>query len=580
MSRANESVREHLYDNAWMTDSLTVVEGPEDRKARGAFFTPPAIANFLARWAIHGQPDAKVLDPTCGEGVFLLAAARELRAVGGYEGKLDQQVVGVDLHGESLAEMSRLLEAEGLDAHLVTADFFTLTPPTEFGSLGPFDAVVGNPPFVRYQQHAGEARRVSAQAALRQGVRLSGLASSWASLLIHSSSFVGPKGRLAMVLPAELLSVGYAEPVRQWLRRRFAAVKLVFFERRQFSALENVVLLLAQGTGGCDAFSLYYVRDGEDLQGIQAFDEYAVTLSDEGKWTDLMLSIKERQVFKRVIADDFIGLGDYGSPELGTVTGANSFFTLSEATRKKYRLVPGQHVFPVSPPGTRHLRGLSFTNGDWEELRDAGEAVWILHPSADDRSAALRRYLTMGEGKAVPEAYKCQVRTPWWRPPVVSKPDLFFTYMSHRYPRLIANTAGTTLVNSMHGVRLKGAPAVARAALPVLVLNSVTMLGAEVYGRSYGGGILKMEPREAARLPLPAPAHLEAAWQRLKGERSRLDRELRQGNWSKVVERVDNVLLRDTLKLSEADVKVLRSALETLRNRRITRHPSVPVPIA
>lgn len=27
-----------------------------------------------------------------------------------------------------------------------------------------------------------------------------------------------------MVLPAELLSVGYAEPVRRWLRRRFKAV--------------------------------------------------------------------------------------------------------------------------------------------------------------------------------------------------------------------------------------------------------------------------------------------------------------------------------------------------------------------
>src|SRR5207245_11524614 len=138
----------------------------------------------------------------------------------------------------------------------VTSDFFPLPSPTDlFGSLRPFDAVVGNPPFVRYQDHSGEARRVSAQAALRQGVRLSGLASSWASLLIHSSSFVAAEGRLAMVLPAELLSVGYAEPVRQWLRRRFAAVKLVFFERRQFSALENVVLLLAQGTGGCDAFS-------------------------------------------------------------------------------------------------------------------------------------------------------------------------------------------------------------------------------------------------------------------------------------------------------------------------------------
>lgn len=46
------------------------------RKARGAFFTPPAIADFLARWAIRG-PDDRVMDPTCGEAVFLLSRLRD-----------------------------------------------------------------------------------------------------------------------------------------------------------------------------------------------------------------------------------------------------------------------------------------------------------------------------------------------------------------------------------------------------------------------------------------------------------------------------------------------------------------------
>jgi hypothetical protein len=155
---------------------------------------------------------------------------------------------------------------------------------------------------------------------------------------------------------------------------------------------------------------------------------------------------------------------------------------------------------------------------------------------------------------------------------VVSTPDLFFTYMSHRYPRLISNTAGVTFVNSMHGVRLvKDAPRIARQALPVLAMNSVTMLGAEMYGRSYGGGILKMEPREAARLPLPAPAHLVTAWEILRPERQRLDSALRRGEWSSVVERVDQVLLRDVLKLPDQDVAVILAGLHTLRRRRISR---------
>jgi len=546
-----------------------------ERKARGAFFTPPVLANFLAKWAIHDNPAARVLDPTCGEGVFLLAAARELYKLGATEECLNDQVYGVDLHQGSLAETATQLESEGLDAHVVAADFFELAPPSElFPSIGSFDAVVGNPPFVRYQQHIGEPRRISAKAALRQGVRLSGLASSWAALLVHAGSFLAPQGRLAMVMPAELLSVGYAEPVRQWLRRRFAAVKLVFFERHQFpDALENVVLLLTQGTGGCDAFSLYYVEDGEDLNRIQPFDEYAVALSGDGKWTDLMLSIPERKIFKSIAAKHFVGLAEYGSPELGTVTGANSFFTLNEKTRREFGLVPEIQVAKICPPGTRHLRGLTFTRRDWQDLSDAGEPVWLLYPAPDDRSEALLQYLATGLEKGVPDAYKCQVRSLWWRPPIVPTPDLFFTYMSHRYPRMITNTAGVNFVNSMHGVRLaKAVPSIARLALPVLAMNSVTMLGAEMYGRSYGGGILKMEPREAARLPLPCPSDLVRAWQTLRHEVRRFDSSIRRGEWSAVVERVDKVLLRDVLKLSDPEVSAISTALNTLRRRRISRN--------
>jgi tRNA1(Val) A37 N6-methylase TrmN6 len=572
-----EEQSRHLDAAISPDESAPIEEETKARKARGAFFTPPALANFLARWAIHGNRTTRVLDPTCGEGIFLLAAARELRGLG-VEERLDDRVYGVDLHKASLATTSSLLEAEGLDANVIASNFFELSPPDDlFPSMGSFDAVIGNPPFVRYQQHAGEARRLSAEAALRQGVRLSGLASSWAALIVHAGAFVAPEGRLAMVVPAELLTVGYAEPVRHWLRRRFAAVKLVFFDQRQFSdALENVVLLLAQGNGGCDAFSLYYVRDGEDLGRIQPFDEYAVTLSEGGKWTDLMLSIRERQVFKGVVAKDFVDLSEYGTPELGTVTGANAFFTLSEETRRQFGLFPDRHVEPICPPGTRHLRGFSFTGRDWEGMRDAGEAVWILHPDSKDRSSALRRYLALGEARGVPDAYKCQVRTPWWRPPVVSKPDLFFTYMSHRSPRLVTNTAGVTFVNSMHGVRLKDEMRVGLEALPMLAMNSVTMLGAEIYGRSYGGGILKMEPREAARLPLPGPTQVAASWELLSAEMATLDRALREGQWLKVVERVDQVLLRDVLRLSTPELTVLSTALQRLQKRRMSREPSTP----
>ena len=530
-------------------------------------------AEDLAAWAVDDDPNAKILDPTCGEAVFLLAAGRRLKELGRAANELDQQVFGVDLHEESLNASMALLEAEDLDAHLLADDFFNVPTPYQLGSPLPLvDAVIGNPPFVRYQQHSGLVRKRSAEAAFAQGVRLSGLASSWAALLVHACAFLKADGRLAMVLPAELLTVHYAEPIRRWLRSRFATVNLVLFEELQFEdALEKVVLVVARESGTCESFSLFHVRNAEELAELRPFNHFNVTPADEGKWTELLLPSKQRKLFRSVVEEHFVPLASYGAPQLGTVTGANRFFALSEETRLAYKLSLDQ-VKPISPPGTRHLRGLSFTPGNWAALRDSGEPVWLLHPDATKMTGGLRRYIEYGEENGVNEAYKCQVRTPWWRPPVVTAPDLFFTYMSHRFPRLISNSARATFVNSMHGVRLRpDAPSIAKSALPLLALNSVTMLGAEIFGRSYGGGVLKMEPREAAVLPMPSPTVLAAAWKHLKADRSSLDRQLRNGYWINVVKRVDEVLLRETLHLDAPAAAQLHEAARSLRERRMGR---------
>jgi len=192
------------------------------------------------------------------------------------------------------------------------------------------DAVIGNPPFVRYHEHRGDRRRRALAAALTQGVRLSGLASSWAPLLVHASAFLKPEGRIAMVLPAELLSVGYAEPIRVWLRRRFQSVHLVLFDHLQFAdAEEQVVLLVARGSGGCNAFTLHHVGSADELNQLHIYDADAFAPRPSGKWTDLLIGEDARTTFSAVTSEYFTPLGTLATVELGTVTGANKFFTIS-----------------------------------------------------------------------------------------------------------------------------------------------------------------------------------------------------------------------------------------------------------
>ena len=58
--------------------------------------------------------------------------------------------------------------------------------------------------------------------------------------------------------------------------------------------------------------------------------------------------------------------------------------------------------------------------GGVEALR---AAVWLLYPDKKARSKGLMEYLELGLERKVPDAYKCTVRDPWWRPPVVPVPD-------------------------------------------------------------------------------------------------------------------------------------------------------------
>jgi adenine-specific DNA-methyltransferase len=95
-------------------------------------------------------------------------------------------------------------------------------------------------------------------------------------------------------------------------------------------------------------------------------------------------------------------------------------------------------------------------------------------------------------------------------------------------------------------------------------LNSLTFAFAEIIGRSYGGGVLELEPNEAEMLPIP----LQGA-ERL--DIQYLDTLLRKNDIESVLNITDRVLLAGGLGLGGQDIQLLRSIWKKLRNRRTNR---------
>lgn len=537
------------------------------RKSRGAFFTPSEMSDFIAGWAIRSSGDA-VLEPSCGEAAFLISSGHQLARHGAGREQIIAQLAGVEIHEQSAKAALERLESAGYGAHIDIHNFFDFKP-------GPrFDAVIGNPPYVRYQDFSGEDRAKGLQAALAQGVRLTGLASSWAAFTIHAAQCLKPGGRLGLVLPAELLAVNYAAQVRRFLLQRFGKVRLVVFDELVFpGVLEEVVLLLAEGEGGASHFEVYQAKNLSSLTELDTASWVGFSPDEQdSKWTAALLPSAAFEIYQAFAeGEHFDPLLGWGETYLGAVTGNNAFFTLTNAEAAELGLSSAE-VLRISPPGSRHLRGLTFAEHAWKQLAKEGKRCYLFSPSVENPSAAALRYIKKGEKDKVHQGYKCRNRTPWWRVPLVGRPDLLFTYMNHDWPRLTTNSANVHALNSLYGVSLKEERrALGKELLPAACLNSLTLLGAEIVGRAYGGGLLKHEPKEADLLPVPSFATLEAVADRLRSFQPQLAGALRSSDGNAAVKLVDRVLLEEHLKLSAAQIEAIRKARDILFQRRATR---------
>jgi adenine-specific DNA methylase len=543
-------------------------ERPESKKARGAFFTPGPIAQYIGEWAIRDSSD-RVLEPSCGDAVFLSATADRFKALGSsvplsHVFTLDQ-VQGVEIHPPSALCAAQSVASAGLQATILVGNFFTLDPePT-------FDAVIGNPPYVRYQSFSGEHRAKAQQRALEAGVRLSGLSSSWAAFTVHATRFLKPGGRLGLVLPAELLTVDYAAAVRSFLMTTFSSVELVLFEERVFPGVnEEVLLVLAEGTGPTDRFTVRQAKGLEDLPTLRSGQESRRVTDTKAKWLPALLADEHVAPYTRLSEGQFGHLALWGTPYLGAVTGNNRFFALSREDVKRCG-IDDSDVIAISPPGSRHLRRTSFSPHAWNDLSTDGSRCFLFYPGDAPGDSALD-YIDRGEYEGVHLAFKCRSRDPWWRVPLVPVPDLFLTYMNHDAPRLVLNSARVRHLNSVHGFRLRhGLKQLGRDYLPIAFLNSMTLLGAELVGRSYGGGVLKVELREAARLPVPSPELVRRVATELRHIASQLAVDLRGDHFDRAVDMVDEALLVGGAELPRGQTQALQAARATLFGRRAAR---------
>ena len=554
---------------------------PSDRKLRGGYYTPGPIAGFLASWAIRSPAD-KVLEPSCGDGSILAAAARRLLGLGAALDTLNQQLHGVELDPQEAAKAVQRLRELGLAAstnNIVHADdFFEHCQRHLFGERlltlvskqrQRFDVVIGNPPFIRYQDFPEKHRQIAFTMMEQAGFHPNRLTNAWLPFLVVGSLLLKEDGRLAMVIPAELFQVNYAAEVRRFLADYFNRVTLLTFKQLVFKNIQQeVVLLLADrnhtSNGGIRAVELDGIKDLDALTAAE-FDDVEPKPMDHSieKWTQYFLDAAEIHLLREIREHPGVTPANQVlDVDVGIVTGRNAFFVLAQNQVKTHGLEPYLERI-VSRSG--HLLGTVFGAVDWQNNVPAQFPAFLFRPddvALVDLPDSLQRYIALGETKGYHTGYKCRIRPRWYIVPSVWIPDAFMLRQVHAYPKLVFNSAQALCTDTIHRVRFLDG--VNGEAVTAAYLNSLTFAFAEVTGRSYGGGVLTFEPSEAERLPLPLTNAKQL-------DLERFDLLVRDGDIDDVLDITDSVLLQEGLGLSVKHTKMLRGIWVKLRDRRINR---------
>ncbi|MEX2237892.1 MAG: methyltransferase domain-containing protein [Dehalococcoidia bacterium] len=463
-------------------DGLILARPQTERRLMGQVFTPGTLIGPMVEWLIDQRP-TRVVDAGCGSGRFALAMGRQSKA----------EVLAIDNDPVATLLTRASLAILGVkSARVFHGDYTNAELPVHEGKT----AFVGNPPYVRHHNLTPKAKAWAQAAARRLGVGISGLAG------LHAYFFLATAlhGRLGdvgcFVTSSEWLDVNYGEVIRQLLLDGLGgrSIHVVDAKALPFDSAATTAAITCFELGSKPtSIKLRLLDDTKALSPLTAGN--AITrerLQEAQRWMPLIRT-------KPRIPEGYVELGELCRVHRGTVTGANAIWVLDadavSEIPERYLLASVTRARELITAGTRlerahanSLRRVIDLPKDLDEL-DRAELPLV------------EGFLKHAKAQGVAEGYVAQNRKAWWSVGMRDAAPILGTYMARRAPAFVRNIAEARHINIAHGIYPREPmPQLALDRLAAVLRDSVDI----GLGRTYSGGLVKFEPREMERIPVPS----------------------------------------------------------------------------
>lgn len=528
-------------------------------KVSGSYYTPECLARFAGQYVrkiCNKDRELKILEPSCGDGAFLSVIYDELNNGAGLE------VHAVEINNNAMDNARNIKPPIGVKVVYYVGDFLE-----HHATLaGDYDVIIGNPPYISYRHLTDRQMKLCREIHDSNNLSSNRIRNIWTSFLVGSVNLLSDDGVIAFVLPSELLQVQYATELQNMLLDNFSRIDIFTFTKIIFEGLEQDTILVV-ATKKSDKKGLYFAS----ISSMSQLDTNTYFMephsNERFKWNCHTLSKLELLLVEE-IADMFPSLGNMSSMATGIVTGADKYFVLSADAVAKHSLE--RFVIPIIKSAAHVGSAIEIDNALIEDIKAAGFPSHLLDLSnfaGGEDDPAVCEYIAMMYDSKVSTRHKCSQREPWYVVPNLWSSELVFFKRAHKFPKMLINTSSTLVTDSAYRISLReeyDGKSVVRS-----FYNSLTLLLAELEGRSYGGGVLEVTPNECRKLRIPYQHISTRRFDQFK-YRCKCSTDLAQ-----IIIENDRLLLQKAGRLSASTVAHLQRIREKLMARRLGKIGSV-----
>ncbi len=541
---------------------MKLKEDSSAQKLRGAYYTPLPLAEMMVKLFANKTDRKHILEPSCGDGVFLDALLKNDCI------KKYVSIDAVEIDGAESQKVENRMKAYQ-NVKVINKDFFDFYKANK-GSIQ-YDLILGNPPYIRYQYLEEHQRELMSDILTTQGMKANKLINTWVGFMVSCVNMLDKNGKIAFVIPAEIMQVAYAEDLRLFLSNNLSKITLITFEELVFPDIEQEIVVFIGEKG--DEEKGIRIVELNNLEDLKTFDINANGFQKlqhvHEKWTKYFTNSEENALVNRIREDNrFQKLSDIALINVGITTGNNKYFSVDQATVEKYEL---QDIVRPLIGRSSHANSIYFKREDWmQNVNKKKEAYLIDFPDIEyiHYPKKHKEYIKQGEKAGENKGYKCSIRDRWYRVPSIWVPDAFFLRRNNLYPKFVLNQCDAVSTDTMHRIKFNEGIEPERAILSYY--NSISFAFTELCGRSYGGGVLEILPGEVGEVFVPKLENISL--ETVRELLIKIDKLIRNGdNIEQVLDIVDSEVLISLLGVEDEMCKSARVIWKKLQKRRLKR---------